>query len=127
MRRLVNRLRSLPREVSGALARHSFAITDLPEEPSPWLWSKGLARHCDFRGPAGYWLAPTENVESPTMFRRHYAAAHGLVWVRLGTRARDLRSSDIDHFAQAALPHIRRPFVLITTDGDASVPSNLPT
>jgi hypothetical protein len=124
---MVQTLRLLERRLRGAIARHTFAVADLPADPSPWLWSKGVARLCDFHGPADYWLAPTESVQNPSMFRQHYGAAHGLVWLRLGTRARDGTPCDIDHFVGAALPTIHRPFVLITTDGDAAVPSELPT
>lgn len=47
------------------------------------------------------------------------------MWVRLGTRSRDAEPCDLDSFVRAALPTIRRPFALITTDGDASVPTDL--
>lgn len=94
-------------------------------DPLPCLWSKGVARLCDVRGPRGYWDAPTESVRDETFFRRHYSGAHGLVWLRLSTLSRAGVAADIDHFAMAALPAIRRPFVLVTTDGDVSVPSEL--
>jgi hypothetical protein len=89
------------------------------------LWSKGYARHCDFGGPAGYWLADTESVQPADMFRDVYPEAHGLVWVRLGTGSRDGRTADLDLFVRHALPAIRRPFILLTGDGDVSVPSEL--
>ena len=91
----------------------------------PLLWSKGFARYCDFNGPGQYWLRGTESMRSPEFFRRHYADAHGLVWVRLGTRAKKGKRCDLDHFVAGALPTIRRPFALVTTDGDTSVPSEL--
>ena len=89
-------------------------------------WSKGTAAHCDFRGPTGYDLAPTEDSCQPeAFFREHYRRAHGLVWIRLSTRARDGKSCDLDHFVRGALPSIRKPFALVTTDGDVNVPSEL--
>lgn len=91
----------------------------------PVLWSKGWALHCDVRGPEDYWRAPTESLRPATFFARHYSEARGLVWVRLGTAARDGVACDLDCFVREALPTIREPFALITTDGDATVPSDL--
>ena len=94
-------------------------------DPVPCLWSKGIARFCDVRGPDDYWRAPTESVRDAAFFGEHYAKAHGLVWVRLGTRNRTGLDADLDRFVESALPAIRGPFVLVTTDGDVSVPSEL--
>jgi hypothetical protein len=96
-----------------------------PAAALPFLWSKGIARHCDVAGPDAYWRAATEESQTETFFSRHYADPHGLVWVRLGSLARAGAACDLDHFVRAALPTARRPFALITTDGDASVPSDL--
>ena len=95
------------------------------DDPPSILWSKGIARYCDFKGPSRYWLRGTESIRTLEFFRRHYADAHGLVWVRLGTRTRKGKRCDLDHFVAGALPTIRSPFALVTTDGDASVPSEL--
>lgn len=89
------------------------------------LWSKGYALLCDTAGPPGFLLRDTEEVQSESFFREHYSGAHGLVWVRLGTRSREGEASDLDHFVNGALATIEEPFVLVTTDGDASVPSHL--
>lgn len=91
----------------------------------PYLWSKGIGRYCDFRGTETYWCEETESCQPESFFSRYYAGAQGLVWVRLSTRSRDNRPCDLDHFVRGALPTIQKPFVLITTDGDASVPSDL--
>jgi hypothetical protein len=93
---------------------------------SPCLWSKGISQICNFNGPAWYWLDATESCQSEPFFSRHYAGAHGLVWVRLSTLSRNGARCDLDNFVRTALPNIRRPFALITTDGDVSVPSELP-
>jgi hypothetical protein len=93
--------------------------------PADVLWSKGISQFCEFKGSDSYWLGPTESRQSESFFLRHYAGAHGLVWVRLSTLSRDAATCDLDYFVRAALPTIRRPFALITTDGDASVPSEL--
>lgn len=87
--------------------------------------SKGIALGADWRGPPSYWRAWTERIQPDGMFARHYRGAHGLVWVRLGTGARNGRRNDLDRFAAEALPTITRPFVLLTTDGDCSVPGDL--
>lgn len=89
------------------------------------LWSKGVARHCDVAGPDDYWRDATEAIRCESFFREHHAGAHGLVWVRLGSAARIGRACDLDHFVAGALPHVRRPFALVTTDGDVSVPGEL--
>ena len=89
------------------------------------LWSKGISQFCDFRGPDSYWLSATERCHSERFFRRHYAGAYGLVWVRLSSQSRDAAPCDLDNFVRASLQTIRRPFALITTDGDVSVPSEL--
>lgn len=94
-------------------------------DPVPCLWSKGIARLCDIRGSDDYWTAPTESLADGSMFREHHSRAHGLVWVRLGTRSRGGLEADLDRFVAFALPSIREPFVLVTTDGDVSVPSEL--
>jgi hypothetical protein len=96
------------------------------DPPLHCLWSKGIARFCDVAGPEGYWLDPTEAVQPEGFFRSHYAGAAGLVWVRLGTAARRGQPCDLDRFAREALPTIRAPFALVTTDGDLSGPSELP-
>jgi len=89
------------------------------------LWSQGIAHFCDFAGPDWYRNAPTESTQSEAFFRDHYSGAHGIIWVRLRTLARERRNCDLDTFARVALPTIKAPFILLTTDGDASVPSDL--
>ncbi len=122
----VRRLRRPPPPpVRPAAPPPAYDVRDF-DDPVPCLWSKGMARFCDFRGPEDYWLAPTESVQDAAMFRTHYAGAHGLVWVRLSTQHRDGRTADLDHFVRTALPTITRPFVLLTSDGDVSVPGELP-
>jgi hypothetical protein len=89
------------------------------------LWVKGIARLCDFSGPPGYWIDATEAIQAPEVIGDAYAGAAGLVWVRLGTGVRDGKLVDLDAFATHALPRIERPFVLLTTDGDTTVPSEV--
>jgi len=94
---------------------------------SPCLWSKGISQYCDFKGPNFYWREETESCQSESFFNKHYAGASGVVWVRLSTQSRVGKPCDLDNFVRGALPTIRDPFVLITTDGDTSVPSDIAT
>ncbi|KQC11062.1 MAG: hypothetical protein APR62_10685 [Smithella sp. SDB] len=91
----------------------------------PYLWSKGISQYCDFKGSESYWREETESCRPESFFRKYYAGACGLVWVRLGTRSRDGNPCDLDNFVRGALPTVQKPFALITTDGDASVPSDI--
>lgn len=118
------RLRLIGKRIRRGIVARTFDANDFPD-PLPCLWSKGLSRHCDVRGPEYYWQAPTESVQGEHLFREHYGDAHGLVWVRLSTQSRDGVAADLDSFVAAALPTIKRPFVLVTSDGDVSVPSEL--
>jgi len=110
-----------------ALRRRLIRSTWVParENDLPYLWSKGISRYCDFRGPDFYWLEETETCQPESFFRKYYTGASGLVWVRLSTRSRDGMPCDLDNFVRGALPTIRKPFALITTDGDASVPYDI--
>jgi len=80
---------------------------------------------CDFAGTRAYRLSPTESTRDDAFFAENYAGAGGLVWVRLGTVSRVGHTCDLDTFVKVVLPTIGKPFVLITTDGDASVPSDI--
>lgn len=106
--------------------RRRFAwVNARSSAPHDLLWSKGIAAHCDVHGPPAYAHAHTEAGQGGAFFRAHYAAAGGVVWIRLGTRSRHGQPCDLDDFAAHALPAIRRPFALVTTDGDTAVPSEL--
>jgi hypothetical protein len=111
--------------------RHAKLKTDLRAKVlgsfgvPPVLWSKGIASFCDFSGPDWYRYAPTESTQTKDFFREHYIGARDVIWVRLSTLARDPQTCDLDTFATTVLPTITAPFTLLTTDGDASVPSDL--
>jgi hypothetical protein len=87
------------------------------------MWSKGYALHCDVHGPEDYFLRGTEDVQPASFFDEHYSNAKGLVWIRLGSGAPRGEASDLDHFVEGALSSIEEPFILVTSDGDASVPT----
>lgn len=104
------------------LREHLLPPPTVPDAP---IWSKGIATACDWHGSPRYPFLHTESVQNPLFFRRYYGQAAGLVWLRLSTRARAGATCDLDLFARHALPQIRAPFVLITTDGAISVPGDL--
>ena len=89
------------------------------------VWSKGTPGFCDFAGPRRHALGRTESVRDEAFFLRHYRDAGGLVWLRLSSRARRGEVCDLDVFARSVLPSLGRPIVVVTTDGDASVPGDL--
>jgi len=107
------------------LRRLAFELSLRRMKPADVIWSKGVGDFCDFAGTRAYRTDWTEATQPAEFFAWHYAGAHGLVWVRLGTVARDGRTCDLDTFVAVALPSITEPFVLITTDGDLSVPSQV--
>lgn len=86
------------------------------------LWSKGMALWVDHAGPEDYWRQETESLKPASFFERHYSEIRGLVWVRLGSRGG--AQSDITSFA-GILDGVTEPIVLLTTDGDTTVPSGL--
>ena len=122
--RAVDKVHAAVQPQINAYYARSFDVLDV-DDPLPVLWSKGISRLCDVHGPASYWCAPTESVQPDGFFREHYANAAGLVWVRLGSHGRTEAQTDLDRFAEEALPTIRQPFVLVTSDGDASVPTDI--
>lgn len=123
LRSAVWRSWSLWRDAVVLVAHRTFDLHDLPDETL--LWVKGFARLCDCPGPPGYFLDATEAIQPPEAIGNAYAGASGLMWVRLSTGARDGKLVDLDAFATEALPRIEKPFVLLTTDGDLTVPSEI--
>lgn len=117
------RLRQTAFRVAATVADRTHDRHVHPDEQ--WLWSKGVARLCDVAGATDYWVQETESVQPVEDIARDFASAAGVVWVRLGTQSRDGEAVDLDAFAERVLPTISRPFVLVTTDGDAAVPSEL--
>jgi hypothetical protein len=80
--------------------------------PTDVIWSKGVGDFCDFAGTRAYRIGATESTHPDSFFVRHYAQAHGLIWVRLGTGSRFGLSCDLDAFVKMALPTIVKPFIL---------------
>lgn len=97
----------------------SVKINGVPEP----LSSQGIAAWTDFSGGRSYREAHTESHAPASLFDRHCAEMRGVVWVRLGSRG---HLSDVNAFA-ASLDRLQHPIVLLTTDGDCTVPSDLDT
>lgn len=116
--------RRLHRGLARGIAAATFDRLDFPDPP-PLLWSKGIALACDARGDDDYWRRPTESLEPEERFVSSYRRAAGRIWVRLSTRARAGLAADLDTFARRVVPALDRPFVLVTTDGDIAVPSEV--
>lgn len=82
---------------------------------SPYLWSKGWdttaygRKDTETRSDLTSWQGPTE----------------GLIWIRMGS-VNVQKQVDLISFATHVLPLLTGPTVLISTDGDMSVPADLP-
>ena len=98
-----------------AQRRRSVAKCDL-------ITSKGY--DADVRSPEARAYAAarrTEMLTAPDALLRAYQDGQDgdVVWLRLGSHR---TTGDLDTFSQHVLPHLRYAFVLVTTDGDSSVP-----
>ena len=89
------------------------------------LWSKGIGSFCDYNGGPDYLFAHTETFSDKDYFVESYKGCRNLVWLRLSTRPKKQMECDLDLFANEVLQQIDSDFVLITTDGDTAVPSEL--
>ena len=87
------------------------------------VWSKGYAQYCDHSGPEQYWAYPTEYLSSRRDFYKDFYNVKGLVWVCLGSHF--TQQSDLTHFSKM-VNRLAGPTVLITSDGDSSVPGEIP-
>ncbi|MFT6407088.1 MAG: hypothetical protein ACJAQ6_000498 [Arenicella sp.] len=94
------------------------SLTETNHQP---LSSKGVAYWADAPNSVTYLEAATESHSPASFFDQHYADMSGIVWVRLGS---DGSIADLNLFV-AALEQLRQPIILLTTDGDCSVPSSL--
>lgn len=75
--------------------------------------------------PESYYNAATEKRHSAQEMMKYFSGCGGPLWVRLNTDHRNAKNNDITTFATHVLPKMKKTFVLITTDGDNSVPSNI--
>lgn len=86
------------------------------------LWSKGVALRCNTRWSEDYWRRATEERAEPHFFEQAMDGCEGLVYVRLGTS--NDRPLDVETFSRS-LDRLTKPIVLLTTDGDSSVPGDV--
>ena len=87
----------------------------------PVLWSLGVSQWADCAGDPGYWRRGGDNHETEEYFEKYYGELYGVVWISIGSHG---DKSDINMFA-SVLDRLKRPIVLITTDGDSAMPSDL--
>lgn len=91
------------------------------------LWSRNWRRvvECEAVPPA-YFDAPTPSTHPPEFIQTHFQDCGGIIWLRIGSQHSGGReTNDVATFARYALPRMTRPFILVTTDGDSSVPSDI--
>ena len=71
--------------------------------------------------PDRYYAAVTEARFKESDMISFFSKCEGLIWVRLSTG----RNNDVRTFISSVLPRMKRPFRLVTTDGDNSVPGKI--
>ena len=83
------------------------------------LWSRGFQNVSTCPDvPQSYWDAGTETRHNGGLLARYFSSCGGILW---------LRACDINVFIDDVLPKMTKSFVIITTDGDLSVPSGVPS
>jgi len=98
--------------------RREASGKDAPAAPTAVLWSKGpYAARC------AYAASGTESVSDAAALGEYMKRCTGVLWVRTGTHGAD-ETTDLDVVAES-LAVLRRPVVLVTSDGDRAVPSSL--
>ena len=86
------------------------------------LWSRGWEDMIECTDvPSSYYAAGTEARHSATQMKSYFQNCGGLIWIRLNTGP----TCDTQTFIEHVLPHMTKPFTLVTTDGDNSVPSRI--
>ncbi|KAA6186744.1 hypothetical protein F2Q65_05085 [Thiohalocapsa marina] len=89
-------------------------------------WSKGLGLLADQNGGLDHVFAGTEQILDPVQLRQRYRTDGRIYWVKLGSHGKAGKHGNLDLFAQEVMPFISRPFILITSDGDSTVPDEIP-
>ena len=82
-----------------------------------YLWSKRVSRISNYN------LMHTEKISNKTTIEREITNNNGIIWIRNISRH---EKSDMDHFV-SMLNKIKKPVILITSDGDQDVPSSFNT
>lgn len=92
-----------------------------PELASP-ISSRAIPRlSCIFAWGDSYVARDTEEQADPGYFQREWRPNAAWVWVRAGNTG-----ADIALFAREVIPILTQPIVLLTGDGDATIPEDLP-
>lgn len=89
------------------------------------LWSKGYAQFAQSNAGLREVLGRTEKRWSLRRFLSLYKPDASSYWVPLTSHGKSNQPCPLDWFAEHIVPNLSAPFVLITTDGDTSVPSDL--
>lgn len=88
------------------------------------LWSRGWTNVIPCNSvPESYYEAHTQHRHTKEQLRSYFQGCSGLIWIRLNTGSQ----CDTETFIQHVLPFMTHPFTLVTTDGDNSVPSSIPS
>ena len=86
------------------------------------LWSRGWEDMVECSTvPRSYYAAGTEHRHTADQMNAYFQNCGGLLWIRLNTGP----TCDTQTFFEHVLPHMTKPFTLVTTDGDNSVPSRI--
>jgi hypothetical protein len=113
--------------ICGLVGLIVFALLSkpMPKKSSPYpapetIWSRGNYVIADHAGDNSreYLEAGTESKVTSLM---NLKGKQGIIWIRTGSKL----PSDIDVFVRDALPYLSGKTVLVTTDGDLTVPSDL--
>ena len=87
------------------------------------LWSRNwhhLAT-CQTVDPS-YYKVGTGARQTVETLKKYFLGCSGIIWVRMGSGT----TGDVSKFALDVAPLMTKPFSLITTDGDAKIPSEVP-
>ena len=105
-------------------------LLKFPRAPIKFLWSKGWYLAADWSGNSNLWYPAL-----PTRYRvkslRRLRGKQGVIWIRLGSdppkpEFDNGNPGDVQLFSQQVIGRLGGPVVLVTTDGDRSIPSGLP-
>ena len=105
-------------------------IRDYRQPIPDLLWSRGWFAHCDNYGDRSY-LYPGYPTRYMVRSLRQLRGRYGVIWLRLGSYPINSnwgtdRLGDVATFSRDVVGHLGGPTVLVTTDGDMSVPAHLP-
>ena len=107
-----------------------FRFRDCPKRLLPIIWSRGWYQHSDWSGSSNYFYPAY-----PTRYRvsslDNLIGKCGIIWVRLGSdpakpELDNGAAGDVVVFGNSIVERLSGPTVLVTTDGDRSVPSGIP-